>query len=98
MVGIFPARDAIIRLVAPCWPSRMTNGPSPAATWARKSSPPASKQQHKGPVGRMEDPNITLATAGDEGTRMTLTAVYRPPFGALGVLLNRVATATISIP
>ena len=46
----------------------------------------------------MEDPNITLATAGDEGTRMTLTAVYRPPFGALGVLLNRVATATISIP
>jgi hypothetical protein len=41
VVGIFPGRDAIIRLVAPCWPSRTTNGPSPAGTWARKSSPPA---------------------------------------------------------
>jgi hypothetical protein len=41
------------------------------------------------------DANITLATEGDERTRMTLTAVYRPPFGALGVLLNGVATATI---
>ena len=41
------------------------------------------------------DANITLATEGDERTRMTLAAVYRPPFGALGVLLNRVATATI---
>jgi len=39
--------------------------------------------------------NRMLATEGDERTRMTLTAVYRPPFGALGVLLNRVATATI---
>ena len=47
------------------------------------------------------DANITLATTeGQEGTGVTLTGVYRPPFGALGaeldrVLLHRVATATI---
>jgi hypothetical protein len=46
------------------------------------------------------DANIRLTVEGDEGTRMTLTAVYRPPFGALGagldhVLLHRVAVATI---
>ena len=46
------------------------------------------------------DANITLTTEGEESTRMTLTAVYRPPFGALGtgldrVLLHKVATATV---
>ncbi len=41
------------------------------------------------------DANITLATEGDERTRMTLTAVYRPPFGALGALLHSVAVTTI---
>jgi hypothetical protein len=28
---------------ARCWPSRTTNGPSPAAIWAWKSSPRAGK-------------------------------------------------------
>ena len=41
------------------------------------------------------DANITLATEGGEGTRMTLAAVYRPPFSALGVLLHSAAAATI---
>jgi hypothetical protein len=46
------------------------------------------------------DANITLTTEGEEGTLMTLTAVYRPPLGALGagldrVLLHRVAAATV---
>jgi hypothetical protein len=47
------------------------------------------------------DANITLtATEGEEGTQMTLTAVYRPPLGVLGagldrVLLHKVATATV---
>ncbi len=46
------------------------------------------------------DANIRLTAEADEGTRMTLAAVYRPPFGALGagldrVLLHRVAMATI---
>jgi hypothetical protein len=46
------------------------------------------------------DANIKLTTEGEESTRMTLTAVYRPPLGALGagldrVLLHRVATATV---
>lgn len=46
------------------------------------------------------DANIKLTTEGEESTRMTLTAVYRPPFGVLGagldrVLLHRVATATV---
>jgi len=40
------------------------------------------------------DANIALATEGGEGTRITLTAVYRPA-GALGVLLHRAAAATI---
>jgi putative transposase len=38
VVGIFPNRAAIIRLVALCWPNRPTSGPSNAATWAWKSS------------------------------------------------------------
>lgn len=46
------------------------------------------------------DADIRLAANGDEGTQMTLEAVYRPPFGMLGagadrVLLHKVATATI---
>lgn len=46
------------------------------------------------------DANITLTAEGDENTRMTLTGVYRPPFGPLGagldrVLLHKVATATV---
>ena len=46
------------------------------------------------------DADVMLAAEGEEGTRMTLSGVYRPPLGALGarldrVLLHRVATATI---
>jgi hypothetical protein len=46
------------------------------------------------------DANITLTAEGDQHTRMTLTGVYRPPFGTLGAgldraLLHKVATATI---
>jgi hypothetical protein len=46
------------------------------------------------------DANIKLTTEDGEATRMALTAVYRPPLGALGagldrVLLHKVATATI---
>jgi hypothetical protein len=46
------------------------------------------------------DANIKLTAEGGEATQMTLTAVYRPPLGALGagldrVLLHKVATATV---
>lgn len=46
------------------------------------------------------DANITLTAEGHQDTRMTLTGVYRPPFGPLGagldrVLVHKVATATI---
>jgi hypothetical protein len=46
------------------------------------------------------DADVMLAAEGEEGTRMTLNGVYRPPLGALGarldrVMLHRVATATI---
>jgi hypothetical protein len=46
------------------------------------------------------DANITLTAEGGEATQMTLTAVYRPPLGALGagldrVVLHKVATATV---
>jgi hypothetical protein len=46
------------------------------------------------------DADITLTAEGDQDTRMTLTGVYRPPFGPLGagldrMLLHKVATATI---
>jgi acyl-coenzyme A thioesterase PaaI-like protein len=46
------------------------------------------------------DADIELAAEGEEDTRVTLTGVYRPPLGAVGVgldrmLLHRVATATI---
>jgi hypothetical protein len=46
------------------------------------------------------DADIGLTAEGDDGTRMTLTGVYRPPLAALGagldrVLLHSVATATI---
>ena len=46
------------------------------------------------------DANIRLTGEGGVGTRLTLTASYRPPLGALGaemdrLLLNRVATATV---
>ncbi len=44
VVGIFPDRTAVIRLVRPCSPSRPTNGPNNAATWAWKSSPRPDKQ------------------------------------------------------
>ncbi len=39
VVGIFPGRDALIRLVAPCSPINTTNGPNAAATSAATSSP-----------------------------------------------------------
>lgn len=32
VVGIFPNREAVLRLLAPCSASRMMSGPSPAAT------------------------------------------------------------------
>lgn len=46
------------------------------------------------------DADISVAAEGNGRTRMTLTGVYRPPFGALGagldrVLMHRVAAATI---
>lgn len=46
------------------------------------------------------DANITLTPEGEQHTQVTLTGVYRPPFGPLGagldrVLLHKVATATI---
>jgi hypothetical protein len=46
------------------------------------------------------DADIRLITEGGEATRMALTAVYRPPLGALGagldrVLLHKVAAATV---
>jgi hypothetical protein len=46
------------------------------------------------------DANIKLTAEGGEATQMTLTAVYRPPLGALGagldrVLLHKVAAATV---
>ena len=44
------------------------------------------------------DADIGLTAEGEEGTRMTLNGVYRPPLAALGAGLDRVhkvATATI---
>ena len=46
------------------------------------------------------DANITLTAEGDQDTRMTLTGVYRSPWGTLSagldrMLLHKVATATI---
>ena len=43
VVGIFPAATPSSAWSARCWPSRTTNGPNPAATWAWKYSPPAGK-------------------------------------------------------
>jgi hypothetical protein len=43
VVGIFPAATPSSASSEPSWPSRTTNGPKPAATWARESSPPARK-------------------------------------------------------
>ena len=36
VVGIFPNREAVIRLSEPCWPSSTTSGPSNAATSASR--------------------------------------------------------------
>lgn len=46
------------------------------------------------------DANIRLSVQGDQDSRVTLTASYRPPLGAAGagldrLLLHKVATATI---
>ena len=46
------------------------------------------------------DADITLAPAGEQATRLTLAAAYRPPLSGLGAgldraILHRVATATI---
>ena len=46
------------------------------------------------------DAIITLTAEGDRSSRLSLTGVYRPPFGPLGagldrVLLHKVATATV---
>jgi uncharacterized membrane protein len=46
------------------------------------------------------DADITVRSDGDDATMLTLTGVYRPPLGKLGVLLDhailsRVAAATI---
>src|SRR5450755_2132500 len=39
----FPAETPSSALSAPSWPSRTTNGPKPAVTWAPKSSLPAAR-------------------------------------------------------
>lgn len=59
--------------------------------------------QATGVTGRLFpalDANITLTAEAGRATRVTLTGVYRPPFGPLGAgldraLLHKAATATI---
>ena len=43
------------------WPSRTTNGPRPAATWAPKSSPPAGNQP---PILKLNGNDVTIEAIG----------------------------------
>ena len=61
MVGIFPGRDAIIRLVAPCWPSRTTNGPSPRPACQRVMTGADAPKDTHGQGGPPQGSVVTLA-------------------------------------
>ena len=71
--------------------------------WTDLTAGLAIRWEATGPGGGLFpvlDADITVAPAGHRSTVLTLRAVYRPPFGALGealdrVILHRVAEATI---
>jgi len=72
-------------------------------TWTDRWAGLALRWEATGAVGGLFpvlDADITLAPAGQEVTVLTMTGVYRPPFGPLGqaldrAVLHRVATATV---
>jgi hypothetical protein len=72
-------------------------------TWTDRSGGLALRWEATGAGGGLFpvlDADITLAPAGKQGTVLTMSGVYRPPFGLLGealdrAVLHRVATATV---